>query len=216
MQTEISIALNFLIAFLYNKLPRRRVNMLGEQMHKYLRVKFQDHWYPERPTQGSGYRSIRIGKDKIDKVLINAANDVSLDLQEILDSLPNDLTIWIDPGEVSYRIGEKGSIQVLYGNHRHLLRYDELSSDTDEVSNQEPIDYNVQIRESLDTLLKLSDSDASAWLNPVATPVLSIQTFAQTRFGSLKVKHNVPKQQVKILSNEFSACIKSKQQRRVF
>ncbi|CAM4911917.1 unnamed protein product [Rotaria socialis] len=182
MQTEISIALNFLIAFLYNKLPRRRVNMLGEQMHKYLRVKFQDHWYPERPTQGSGYRSIRIGKDKIDKVLINAANDVSLDLQEILDSLPNDLTIWIDPGEVSYRIGEKGSIQVLYGNHRHLLRYDELSSDTDEVSNQEPIDYNVQIRESLDTLLKLSDSDASAWLNPVATPVLSIQTFAQTRF----------------------------------
>ena len=82
--------------------------MLGEQMHKYLRVKFQDHWYPERPTQGSGYRSIRIGKDKIDKVLINATNDVSLNLQEILDSLPNDLTIWIDPGEVSCRIGEKG------------------------------------------------------------------------------------------------------------
>ncbi|CAF1115237.1 unnamed protein product [Rotaria magnacalcarata] len=197
MQTEISIALNFLIGFLYNKLPRRRVNMLGEQMHKYLRAKFQDHWYGERPTQGSGYRSIRIGKDKIDKVLINAANDVSLDLQEILDSLPNDLTIWIDPGEVSYRIGEKGPIQILYGNYRHLLRYDELSSDTDEVSNQEPIDYNVQIRESLDTLLKLSDSDAAAWPNPVATPVLSIQKFAQTRFGSLKVKHNVPKQQIK-------------------
>ncbi len=82
--------------------------MLGEQMLEHLRIKFQGHWYPERPTKGSAYRSIRISKEKVDKVLINAAFDVGLDLQEILDTLPNDLTIWIDPGEVSYRIGEKG------------------------------------------------------------------------------------------------------------
>ena len=82
--------------------------MLGEQMLEHLRVKFQGHWYPERPTKGSAYRSIRISKEKVDKVLVNAAIDVGLDLQEILDTLPNDLTIWIDPGEVSYRIGEKG------------------------------------------------------------------------------------------------------------
>jgi len=124
MQLEISIALNFIIGYLYNKLPRRyvcmyvdnsflififsRVNMLGEQMLEYLCMKFQDHWYPERPTKGSAYRSIRISKEKVDKILINAAIDVGLNLQEILESLPNDLIIWIDPGEVSYRIGEKG------------------------------------------------------------------------------------------------------------
>ena len=82
--------------------------MLGEQLLEHIRIKFQGHWYPERPTKGSAYRSIRISKEKVDKVLINAAIDVGLDLQEILDTLPNDLTIWIDPGEVSYRIGEKG------------------------------------------------------------------------------------------------------------
>jgi len=82
--------------------------MLGEQMLKYLRLKFQDHWYPDRPAKGSAYRSIRISKEKVDKILVNAAIDIGLDLQEILDTLPNDLTIWIDPGEVSYRIGEKG------------------------------------------------------------------------------------------------------------
>ncbi|CAF1008851.1 unnamed protein product [Didymodactylos carnosus] len=108
MQFEVSVALNFVIAYLYNKLPRRRVNMLGEEIEKHLRMKFQGHWYPERPTKGSAYRSLRISKEKVDKVLVNAAVDCGLDLQEILDALPNDLTIWIDPGEVSYRIGEKG------------------------------------------------------------------------------------------------------------
>ena len=82
--------------------------MLGEQMLEYIKIKFQDHWYPERPSKGSAYRSIRISKQKVDKVLINAVADVGLDLQEILETLPSDLTIWIDPGEVSYRIGEKG------------------------------------------------------------------------------------------------------------
>ena len=43
--------------------------MLGEQMNKYLHIKFQDHWYPERPTKGSAYRSIRISKEKIDKII---------------------------------------------------------------------------------------------------------------------------------------------------
>ncbi|CAF3562746.1 unnamed protein product [Rotaria sp. Silwood1] len=194
MQFEISIALNFLIAYLYNKLPRRRVNMLGEQMYKYLQIKFQDHWYPERPTKGSAYRSIRISKEKIDKVLINATIDVSLDLQEILDSLPNDLTIWIDPGEVSYRIGEKGPIQILYTDERNLLRHSESSSDTDEISHHEstisiqPLNHNMQILQSNDTLI--NTSDFSSWSNLISTPVLSIQTFAQTRFGSLKIKSN--------------------------
>lgn len=140
--------------------------MLVEQMHKYLRIKFQDHWYPERPTQGSAYRSIRISKEKIDKVLINATNDISLDLKEILESLPTDLTIWIDPGEVSYRVGEKGpskcfvrlffslfnqlnqifmytiSVQILYRNQRHLIRCSERLSDTDKVLNQGNISHH--------------------------------------------------------------------------
>ena len=135
--------------------------MLGEQLLEHIRMKFQGHWYPERPTKGSAYRSIRISKEKVDKVLINAAIDVGLELQEILDTLPNDLTIWIDPGEVSYRIGEKGPgnaqnasslaattkiivlfhlVKILYEDERRLLRKNtnkdslnsESSSDSEE------------------------------------------------------------------------------------
>ena len=44
--------------------------MLGEQLLEHLRIKFHGHWYPERPTKGSAYRSIRISKEKVDKVPI--------------------------------------------------------------------------------------------------------------------------------------------------
>ena len=75
----------------------------------YFLVKFQGRWYPERPSKDRAYRSIRISPVRIDRVIADAAVDVGLDLQEILDTLPKDLTIWIDPGEVSYRLGEKSA-----------------------------------------------------------------------------------------------------------
>ncbi|CAF1288022.1 unnamed protein product [Rotaria magnacalcarata] len=291
MQFEVSVALNFLIAYLYNKLPRRRVNMLGEQMLEHLRIKFQGHWYPERPTKGSAYRSIRISKEKVDKVLINAANDVGLDLQEILDTLPNDLTIWIDPGEVSYRIGEKGPVKILYEDERRLLRKNtnkdslnsESSSDSEEregpSSNQDsdvpirPFNPDAQIfrpipdnfdtisllSNSINSLISLSPTSSNntnlnsssgssssilgtstntpswtstepavvptlssptvatspntAFLNKtISTPVFSPQTFAQTKFGSLKSKHVGKRNQSKMLPSEFSAYIKQKEQ----
>lgn len=49
MHIEIQIALNFVISFLYNKLPRRRVNIFGEELEKALGEKFLGHWYPEKP-----------------------------------------------------------------------------------------------------------------------------------------------------------------------
>lgn len=49
MHIEVQVALNFVISYLYNKLPRRRVNIFGEELEKALKDKFQGHWYPEQP-----------------------------------------------------------------------------------------------------------------------------------------------------------------------
>lgn len=49
MHMEVQVALNFVISYLYNKLPRRRVNLFGEELEKALKDKFQGHWYPEKP-----------------------------------------------------------------------------------------------------------------------------------------------------------------------
>ncbi|XP_077489812.1 protein Tob1-like [Amblyomma americanum] len=114
MQVEIQVALNFLVSFLYNKLPRRRVNQFAEELDRALRRKFRGHWYPEKPYRGSAFRCVKTSPP-LDPVFQIAARESGVDLRDVRENLPPDLSIWIDPGEVSYRIGEKGAAQVLLG-----------------------------------------------------------------------------------------------------
>ncbi|KAL3268408.1 hypothetical protein HHI36_007523 [Cryptolaemus montrouzieri] len=115
MHIEVQVALNFVISYLYNKLPRRRVNIFGEELEKALKEKFQGHWYPEKPYKGSAFRCLKTG-DPIDKVLERAARESGVPIQDILENLPQELAVWVDPGEVSYRIGEKGAVKVLFSD----------------------------------------------------------------------------------------------------
>ena len=63
--------------------------------------------------KGSAFRCIKTG-DPIDPVLEKAAREAGMEIREIKENLPEDLAVWVDPGEVSYRIGEKGLIKILY------------------------------------------------------------------------------------------------------
>ncbi|KAK0045391.1 protein Tob1 [Biomphalaria pfeifferi] len=118
MHVEISVALNFVISYLYNKLPRRRVDLFGEELEVGLKEKFQGHWYPEQPSKGSGFRCLKGNGDEVDPVLVYAAVKAGLDITEVRSYLPEDLTLWIDPSEVSYKIGEKGPVKVLYSDRK--------------------------------------------------------------------------------------------------
>lgn len=115
MHIEVQVALNFVISYLYNKLPRRRVNIFGEELEKALKDKFQGHWYPDKPFKGSAFRCLKTG-DPVDKVLERAARESGVPIQDILENLPQELAVWVDPGEVSYRIGEKGAVKILYSD----------------------------------------------------------------------------------------------------
>lgn len=113
MHMEVQVALNFVISYLYNKLPRRRVNIFGEELEKALKDKFKGHWYPEKPFKGSAFRCLKTG-DPVDPVLERAAKESGVPIQDILENLPAELAIWVDPGEVSYRIGEMNAVKILY------------------------------------------------------------------------------------------------------
>lgn len=118
MHVEVSVGLNFVISYLYNKLPRRRVDFFAEELEKEIKRKFDGHWYPEKPFKGSAFRCIKVSGEKIDPVMELAAISCALDITEIQEYLPKDLTIWIDPNEVSYRIGEKGVVKILYSDRK--------------------------------------------------------------------------------------------------
>lgn len=50
----------------------------------------------------------------MDPLVGQAGQRIGLTIQQLYLLLPSELTLWVDPFEVSYRIGEDGSICVLY------------------------------------------------------------------------------------------------------
>uniref|UniRef100_A0AAY5F2Z2 Anti-proliferative protein domain-containing protein n=1 Tax=Electrophorus electricus TaxID=8005 RepID=A0AAY5F2Z2_ELEEL len=113
MHLEVKVALNFIVSYLYNKLPRRRADLFGEELERILVSRFEGHWYPEAPLRGSAFRCLHLGVPR-DPVVDLAARRSGLDTEEVRANVPPELSIWIDPYEVSYQIGEKGAVKVLY------------------------------------------------------------------------------------------------------
>ncbi|GFS92144.1 hypothetical protein NPIL_654631 [Nephila pilipes] len=50
----------------------------------------------------------------MDPLIAKAGDVCGFNEADLRKLLPNELTMWIDPQEVSYRIGENGSICILY------------------------------------------------------------------------------------------------------
>ena len=118
MDVEVSVAWNFVISYLYNKLPRRRVDCFGQELEKGLKRKFDGHWYPDMPFKGSAFRCVKFNGVAADPLVEQAAIHSGMNIEEVRDYLPNELTLWVDPKEVSYRIGEKGLVKILYSDKK--------------------------------------------------------------------------------------------------
>uniref|UniRef100_A0A8C0WB99 Protein BTG1 n=1 Tax=Castor canadensis TaxID=51338 RepID=A0A8C0WB99_CASCN len=102
MIDEIGATVSFISKFLRTKgLTReRQLQTFSQNLQELLAEHYKHHWFPEKPCKGSGYRCI--------------TQWIGLSSQELFRLLPSELTLWVDPYEVSYRIGEDGSICVLY------------------------------------------------------------------------------------------------------
>ncbi|EFN88546.1 Protein BTG2 [Harpegnathos saltator] len=148
MRLEIVSAADFLVHLLRlqaGQLSERQLEMFKSSLTEVLRHRYRDHWFPDRPNRGSGYRCIRIN-GKMDPVIAQAGANVGL-LPTVLHSLfPSELTMWIDPSEVSYRIGENGSICVLY--ERTEPEPDEMmSSQQQQQQQQQPQHHHHQVQQ---------------------------------------------------------------------
>jgi hypothetical protein len=141
MYIEIKIALNFLLSYLYDKLPRRRVNLFGEELEKYLKQKLVlTNWSSTSSNSSSSgssqnsaplivtnslneSRCINLNKQdlQVDACLISAATDAAMDVKEILAQLPDYLKLFIEPGLVAYLLqpvenlnGAQVDLKILY------------------------------------------------------------------------------------------------------
>ncbi|XP_075135256.1 protein BTG4-like [Leptodactylus fuscus] len=89
-----------------NKLNTMRIEVFGAILAEILCQKFQGHWYPENPIKGQAYRCIRINRHDREESILEACSYSGLKYQDL--TLPKELTLWIDPYEVSCRLGEEG------------------------------------------------------------------------------------------------------------
>ncbi|XP_062330455.1 protein Tob1-like [Osmerus eperlanus] len=196
MQLEIQVALNFIISYLYNKLPRRRVNIFGEELERQLKKKYEGHWYPDKPYKGSGFRCIHVG-EKVDPVVEQAAKESGLDIEDVRNNLPQDLSVWIDPFEVSYQIGEKGTVKVLYVDDNNENNGSELDKEIKNSFNPEAQVF-MPISDPVGACSESSSPSPpfgqSASVSPSFMPrsaqplTFTTATFAATKFGSTKMK----------------------------
>jgi protein Tob/BTG len=120
MKHEIQSAANFIthLLRLFGKkkpIPESQLKQFCNSLINSFRHRFQDHWFPEKPNKGSSYRTIRCLDLKIDPLLAQAGKINKLSEKLLLQTLPNYLTLWINPQEVTYRFGN-GNICILYDN----------------------------------------------------------------------------------------------------
>ncbi|KAF3814365.1 protein Tob2 [Mirounga angustirostris] len=192
MQLEIKVALNFIISYLYNKLPRRRADLFGEELERLLKKKYEGHWYPDKPLKGSGFRCVHIG-EIVDPVVELAARRSGLAVEDVRANVPEELSVWIDPFEVSYQIGEKGAVKVLYLDDSEGCVAPELDKEFKSSFNPDAQVF-VPIG-SQDSSLSSSpspsfgQSPSPTFIPRSAQPItFTTASFAATKFGSTKMK----------------------------
>lgn len=86
-----------------------KVEQFRQCLTNALYERFHNHWFPDQPTKGQAYRCIRLNEwDRHDTTLQKACLQCGIDYKDL--QLPVELTLWVDPEEVTCRFGEtKGS-----------------------------------------------------------------------------------------------------------
>jgi protein Tob/BTG len=115
MLHEVRSAVNFVTNLLQKgTIDLALVEMFKQALFNFLCLHYQNHWFPEKPNKGSAYRCLRFVNKKMDPLILRAGVHCGLTEQRLRLLFPSELTVWVDPNEVSYRIGEEGSIGVLF------------------------------------------------------------------------------------------------------
>ena len=120
MKPEIQSASNFIthiIRIQQKKIKEGKLFKFRQCLINGMIRRYRDHWFPEKPEKGSGYRIIRCN-DRLDPLIIQAGEECGLSTDFLKTSFPM-FMLWINPKEVSYRFGEYGRIYIIY-NHTDL------------------------------------------------------------------------------------------------
>lgn len=102
MKQEIAAAAQWWSSHIQDPSQSKRFR---RELEKRLAKKFENHWYPEEPTRGSGFRTVAFDI-RLDSVLETAASWCGI--QDIAKKLPR-ATVFINPSSVNMRMDSSSS-----------------------------------------------------------------------------------------------------------
>jgi len=107
MKDEIAAAVVFITRLVKNghQLNKEQIDEFSDKLTTALVEKFKNHWYTDNPIKGQGYRCIRLNDNmRREPLLGKVARECSIDYSDL--NLPAEMTLWVDPEEVTCRFGE--------------------------------------------------------------------------------------------------------------
>ncbi|KAF4533446.1 hypothetical protein B566_EDAN001172 [Ephemera danica] len=135
MKKEIEAASDFIVHLIKTQrcLPLHpgQIAAFRSSLKEALGRHFLNHWFVDDPSRGCAYRCLQIHKS-MDPILMDAAVACGFSLNDLRLILPRQFFMWVDPGEVSYRFGENGSICTLFDGKSSEGNDNEASCSTDD------------------------------------------------------------------------------------
>lgn len=117
MKNEIQSGVNFLCHLIdrgNRDICKKKLKKFKTTLFDILKKRYKCHWYPEKPFKGSGFRCIRINTHYLDHLIADAAHHSNICTVNLHMAFPSEVTLWIDPDKVTYRIGTQASICPIY------------------------------------------------------------------------------------------------------
>lgn len=122
MKEEIAAAVFFMarLAKRYGCLDNDSRERFAAALTSVLFENYKNHWDPNTPCKGQAYRCLRMNRVQLrDPVLEQACVQSAVRYEDL--GLPRELTVWVDPGEVSCRYGEHSTpfcVSLVDSGHR--------------------------------------------------------------------------------------------------
>lgn len=113
MKDEVSSAAKFLADKLKERpeISSQHGELFRTTVEALMCSRFENHWHPNKPLKGNAFRCLNINLEEccLDPLLKEAAGESNVDVDDLTACFPGGLALWIDPYDVSYRLG-RGAI----------------------------------------------------------------------------------------------------------
>ncbi|CAL9686101.1 unnamed protein product [Knipowitschia caucasica] len=122
MKEEIAAAVFFVARLVkrYGAVDHEARDRFAAALTSVMFESYKNHWHVNAPSKGQAYRCLRVNRARLQEPILQRACERSLVQYEDL-GLPLELTLWVDPGEVSCRYGEHSApfcVSVVNGGRR--------------------------------------------------------------------------------------------------